>query len=160
MGRSGQRRVKPQAVGDAGIDPHQAWSGAHFSATLRRMDERIDIVRGFCAAWTGATAPALAEWFTEDGVYHNIPLAPVVGRSAVEEEIARILAIMSIDIRVLHAAANDTVVMTERVDDFVVNGRRLELPVMGACELRGDKIAVWRDYYDSAQLRAFLTEAA
>jgi limonene-1,2-epoxide hydrolase len=50
--------------------------------------------------------------------------------------------------------------MTERVDDFVVNGRRLQLPVMGTCELRGDKIAAWRDYYDSAALRAFLTGAA
>jgi limonene-1,2-epoxide hydrolase len=124
------------------------------------MDERIDIVRDFCAAWTGATAPALAEWFTEDAVYHNMPLAPVVGRSAIEQEVARYLAIMTIDIRVLHAAADDRVVMTERVDEFVVNGRRLDLPVMGACEVRGEKIAVWRDYYDSAQLRAFMAEAA
>jgi limonene-1,2-epoxide hydrolase len=124
------------------------------------MDERIDVVRGFCAAWTGATAPALAGWFTEDGVYHNMPQEPVVGRPAIEELIGRYLAIMSIDIRVLHAAANDTVVLTERIDEFVVDGRRLDLPVMGACEVRGDEIAVWRDYYDSARVRAFLAEVA
>jgi limonene-1,2-epoxide hydrolase len=127
---------------------------------LRRMDQRIDIVRGFCAAWTDATAPALAEWFAEDGIYHNIPLAPVVGRPAIETEIARFLAIMSIDIRILHVAATDTVVMTERVDAFTINGRRLDLPVMGTCELRGDKLAAWRDYYDSTAVRAFMSGAA
>jgi limonene-1,2-epoxide hydrolase len=124
------------------------------------MDQRIEVVRGFCDAWTGGTAAGLAGWFTEDGLYHNVPLEPVVGRPAIEQEIGRFLAIMTIDIRVLHAAADDTVVLTERVDDFTIKGRRLELPVMGSCEVRGDKIAVWRDYYDAAAVRAFLAEAA
>jgi limonene-1,2-epoxide hydrolase len=122
------------------------------------MDERIDIVRRFCAAWTGATAAGLAEWFTSDGVYHNVPLQPVVGRSAIEKEIAGFLAIMTIDIRVLHVAADDAVVLTERVDDFTIGGRRLELPVVGSCEVRDDQIAVWRDYYDPTPVRAFLVD--
>jgi limonene-1,2-epoxide hydrolase len=126
------------------------------------MDERIEIVHGFCAAWTaGVTAAELADFFTDDGVYHNMPLAPVVGRAAIEKEIARILAAYSsISIRVLDTAVNDTLVMTERVDDFVLGGRTLELPVMGACEVRGGKIAAWRDYFDAATWRAFMAGTA
>jgi limonene-1,2-epoxide hydrolase len=120
------------------------------------MEEQIGVVREFCGAWSGGSASALAGWFTEDGIYHNVPLAPVVGRTAIEQEIARFLATMRIDIRILHAATTGTVVLTERVDEFTVDGRRLDLPVMGTCELAGDRIAAWRDYYDSAAVRAFL----
>jgi limonene-1,2-epoxide hydrolase len=125
------------------------------------MDERIEIVHDFCAAWGSAGAAELAGWFTDDGVYHNMPLAPVVGRAAIEADIARILgAYTSIGIRVLHAAATDTVVLTERVDDFVLDGRTLELPVMGACEVRDGRIAAWRDYFDAATWRAFMAGPA
>ena len=126
------------------------------------MDQRIGIVHDFCAAWTeGVSAAELAGFFADDGVYHNMPLAPVVGRAAIEADLARILgAYSSISIRVLHTAVDDTVVLTERVDDFVLGNRTLELPVMGACEVRGDKIAAWRDYFDAATWRAFMAEAA
>jgi limonene-1,2-epoxide hydrolase len=125
------------------------------------MDERIEVVHRFCDAWTaGVTAAELADFFTDDGVYHNMPLAPVVGRSAIEADIARILAAYSsIGIRVLSTAVNDSVVMTERVDDFVLDGRTLELPVMGACEVRDGRIAAWRDYFDAASWRAFMAES-
>jgi limonene-1,2-epoxide hydrolase len=126
------------------------------------MDERIGIVHDFCDAWTkGVTAAELAGFFTDDGVYHNMPLAPVVGRAAIEADIGRILsAYTSIGIRVLHTATNDDVVLTERIDDFVLGGRTLELPVMGACEIREGRIAAWRDYFDAATWRAFMAGAA
>jgi limonene-1,2-epoxide hydrolase len=42
-------------------------------------------------------------------------------------------------------------VLTERVDVFVLPQRSIELPVMGTFEVRGGKIAAWRDYFDMKQ---------
>lgn len=38
--------------------------------------------------------------------------------------------------------------MNERTDKLVMDGRTVELPVMGVFELSGGKIAGWRDYFD------------
>jgi alkylation response protein AidB-like acyl-CoA dehydrogenase len=37
---------------------------------------------------------------------------------------------------------------TERVDRFVMGRRPVELPVAGVFEIRGGRIAAWRDYFD------------
>jgi len=48
--------------------------------------------------------------------------------------------------------------MTERVDVFrMADGREGAFPVMGIFEIRDGKIAAWRDYFDMAQVTAFLT---
>jgi limonene-1,2-epoxide hydrolase len=45
------------------------------------MESPIDVVRKFCAARSDDIgADDLASFFTDDTVYHNIPLAPVTGR--------------------------------------------------------------------------------
>ena len=43
------------------------------------------------------------------------------------------------------------VVLTERVDVFVLPTTTIELPVMGTFEVRDGKIAAWRDYFDLNQ---------
>jgi limonene-1,2-epoxide hydrolase len=48
----------------------------------------------------------------------------------------------------LNLAAAGNVVMTERVDVFTYPDKSIELPVAGVFEVRGDKIAAWRDYFD------------
>ena len=88
------------------------------------MESPIEVVRRFCAAWgDGMGADDLAAFFTDDAVYHNIPLAPVTGRPAIANTIASFIrpgppGIESIEFRVLNIAANGPVVMTERVDVF------------------------------------------
>ena len=42
----------------------------------------------------------------------------------------------------------------ERVDRFLMNGRWVELKVMGAFELRDGKISAWRDYFDMGQFQS------
>jgi limonene-1,2-epoxide hydrolase len=56
-----------------------------------------------------------------------------------------------VEFRVLHIAAAGDVVLTERVDVFVLPGKIIELPVMGTFELRDGRIAAWRDYFDLNQ---------
>jgi hypothetical protein len=35
----------------------------------------------------------------------------------------------------------------ERVDHWVVDGKTIDTPVMGAFEVAGDKITAWREYF-------------
>ena len=121
------------------------------------IESPLEVVRRFCAAWSKNTGAAeLAAFFTDDAVYHNIPMAPVIGRKAIADNIASFIrpgapGIESIDFRVINIAANGRVVMTERVDVFTLPGKSFELPVMGTFEVRDGKINAWRDYFDMNQ---------
>ena len=112
-------------------------------------DSPIAVVRRFCAAWADGDLDAIVGAFTEDAVYHNMPMDPVVGPEAIRTFIEGFLGgIDSVEFRVLHIAADGDVVLTERVDVFEAPGKRIELPVMGTFELRDGRIAAWRDYFD------------
>ncbi len=116
------------------------------------------VVRRFCDAWATRDLDAIVGAFTDDAVYHNMPLTPVVGPEAIRTFIEGFLTgIDSVEFQVVHLAAAGDVVLTERVDVFVAPGRRLELPVMGTFELRDGRIAAWRDYFD---LQSFMTALA
>ncbi len=117
------------------------------------MESPTDLVRRFCGAWSdGRSAPELADFFTDDAVYHNIPLAPVTGREDIATTIASFTAgVESIEFRVLNLVGDGPVVMTERVDVFKLPDKSIALPVMGTFEVRDGKIAAWRDYFDMNQ---------
>ncbi|MEW6268737.1 MAG: limonene-1,2-epoxide hydrolase family protein [Thermodesulfobacteriota bacterium] len=117
-----------------------------------------ETVRKFCAAVARRDVKELAGFFTEDAVYHNIPLAPVTGRAAIEATLAQFVTPASsveFEMRALATAGN--VVLTERIDRFVMNGKTIALPVMGAFEVTADgKISAWRDYFDMQQFTSQL----
>jgi len=158
------RREFLYAVGGAGIVSAAglASMGARPSATKNdrrrsQMESPIEVVRRFCKAWSDNLGAAeLAAFFTDDAVYHNIPLAPVTGREAIATNIASFIrpgapGIEGIQFHVIHIAANGPVVMTERVDAFKLPDKSFELPVMGIFEIRDGKIKAWRDYFDMQQ---------
>jgi limonene-1,2-epoxide hydrolase len=60
---------------------------------------------------------------------------------------------------VRHIVAEGDIVMTERVDNFMVGERRISVPCMGIFELRDGKIAAWRDYWDLKQFERQLAAA-
>jgi len=121
------------------------------------MESPIDVVRSFCAAWSNNAGTAeLAAFFTDDAVYHNIPMVAVSGREAIANNIASFIrpgapGIESIQFHIINIAANGPVVMTERVDVFKLPEKSFELPVMGTFEIRDGKISAWRDYFDLNQ---------
>jgi limonene-1,2-epoxide hydrolase len=97
-------------------------------------------------------AEDLAAFFTDDAVYHNIPLAPVTGRDDIATTIASFTTgVEGVEFRVLNIASDGPVVLTERVDVFKLPDKSIELPVMGTFEVRDGKIAAWRDYFDMNQ---------
>ena len=114
----------------------------------------IDLVSRFCAAWSSFDLDAIAGYFTDDAVYHNIPMEAVTGKDAIRSTIEGFAGgVESIEFRVVHITGTDDVVLTERVDVFNLPGKSIELPVMGTFELRDGKIAAWRDYFDMNQFR-------
>jgi limonene-1,2-epoxide hydrolase len=112
----------------------------------------IEVVRRFCAVWSNVDPDDIAEFFTDDAVYHNIPMDPLTGRDTIKSFIAGFAGgAEQIDFRVRNIVADGNVVLTERVDVFVLPNGKVELPVMGTFEVRDGKIAAWRDYFDMKQ---------
>jgi limonene-1,2-epoxide hydrolase len=146
------RRNALSVIGGAAI-----WSAIKIDGRSSQMENPIDLVRRFCKAWSDNVGAAdLAAFFTDDAVYHNIPLAPVIGRAAIANSITSFIrpgapGIESIDFRLRNIAANGPVVMTERVDVFKLPNKSFELQVMGIFEISDGKIKAWRDYFDQNQ---------
>ncbi|HXW82775.1 MAG TPA: limonene-1,2-epoxide hydrolase family protein [Candidatus Binataceae bacterium] len=113
--------------------------------------ESEQVVTRFIDAWPRKNIEELLAFFTDDAVYHNIPLQPAKGKEAIRAAINTFLPLAkSVEFKVLHSAAAGNTVINERVDIFDMNGKRVELPVAGVFEIRGGKIAAWRDYFDMA----------
>ncbi len=156
MSQRPARREFLYALGGAGI---VSAAGLTLMGATRRsqMESPIELVRRFCAAWgENLGAAELAAFFTDDAVYHNIPMAPVTGREAIANNIASFIrpgapGIESIEFRVINIAANGPVVMTERVDVFKLPHKSFEMQIMGAFEVSHGKINAWRDYFDQSQ---------
>lgn len=117
------------------------------------MTTAIDLVTEFCEQWNkGADVDTLVGYFTEDAVYHNIPVDPVTGREAIKATISMFMTgVERVDFETRNIAAAGNVVLTERIDRFFLPHTTIELPVMGTFEIEGDKIAKWRDYFDLNQ---------
>jgi len=113
--------------------------------------ENIQLVRDFCAAWNGPDIPKIVDMFTDDAVYHNLPIQPVQGKDAIKAIIEQFMTPFErTEWDLTHVAATGDVVLTERLDKFIAAGKTVALPVMGAFEIKDGKIAAWRDYFDLA----------
>lgn len=111
----------------------------------------VAIVRAFIAAWSRLEVDALVAFFAPDGVYHNMPLAPVVGQDRLRPFIAAFLKDWtSTEWEVLQIAAAGDIVFAERIDRTKVGDKVVDLPCCGVFEMKDGKIAVWRDYFDMA----------
>lgn len=119
------------------------------------------VVRDFCDAFDGRNAEALRPYFTDDVVYHNIPLEPAVGIDATIAFIDGFFGMCDgMTIEMVGLAARDDLVLTERIDTFTVGEAVAPLPVMGAFEVRDGKICAWRDYFDLGQITKMLSAEA
>ncbi len=114
------------------------------------MSANTKLIEEFCAAWSRLDPAELAGYFTEDGVYHNMPAQPVTGRHGIEAFIRGFAGNWTkTDFEILNIAETGSgVVIAERVDRAKVGDKSLELPCTGVFEIRDGKIAVWRDYFD------------
>ena len=119
------------------------------------MPSAEQVVRDFCAAASTRDAEKLRGYFSEDVVYHNMPMEPAEGIEATMAIVSTFFGMCdSLEFEVHHLASDGTTVLTERTDTFTIKGKTAPLPVMGAFHVADGKITAWRDYFDMGQVTA------
>lgn len=91
--------------------------------------------------------------FADDGYYQVLvpTREPIYGRDAIRAEIE--VQMRDHAVVVKHAYRNmfssGSVVFTERLDEAEINGKWIQVPIVGVWEVVDGKITAWRDYWDS-----------
>jgi len=124
------------------------------------LDE-ISLVRKFIEACSANDVERVVSMVSDDCVYHNMPVAPVTGPAAIRAVLTSFMGVAEAADWVVHhvAVTASGCVLTERTDRFRVGGTWIELPVMGAFEVRDGRIHAWRDYFDMAQFQKQMAAA-
>lgn len=124
------------------------------------MTGNEQVIRDFVAAWSRLDAVELAGFFTDDGVYHNMPTRPVAGRENVRAFIAGFIRDWSATTwDIVSLVSHGDIVVAERVDHTRVGDRLVDLPCCGVFQMEGGRIKVWRDYFDLAAYTRALAPA-
>lgn len=122
------------------------------------MANNEQIIRDFIRAWSRLNVEEIVDYFTEDGVYHNMPTAPAAGRAQLRSLISGFLKTWTAtEWEVLNLLASGDIVIAERIDRTKVGDKHIDLPCCGVFEMRDGKIKVWRDYFDMATYTKSLT---
>ena len=114
------------------------------------MKSNDELIRHLCTdVFKRMNADELIAYFSEDAVYHNVPLRPLNGISEIYASLKGLpQRFEAIEVEILHQIAAGDMVMNERVDYFRRAGRTISLPIAGFFLLSQGKIKVWRDYFD------------
>ncbi|MDY6843887.1 MAG: nuclear transport factor 2 family protein [Thermodesulfobacteriota bacterium] len=113
------------------------------------MNQNEQVVRKFIGAWSRLDPSELASFFTEDGVYHNMPIQPVQGKANIEKFIQGFTTSWTDTTwEIQSILCADNLVIAERIDRTHIGNRSIDLPCVGVFELDSGKIKVWRDYFD------------
>jgi limonene-1,2-epoxide hydrolase len=116
-------------------------------------EQKIALFRRMAQAWQDQDFRTCADLFTPNGVLHSMMLEPVVGREVIYDRISKLGgANKKVTLHIHRIGVIDGVLFCERTDEIVKDGRQGESPVVGVIEFEGDRISLWREYYDRAQL--------
>src|SRR5207253_9081991 len=66
------------------------------------------IIREFFAIWPERNVDRFLDFFTDDAVYHNMPLEPVSGKNGIREVLNLFLPADEIEAEIVHLAAHGT----------------------------------------------------
>lgn len=123
------------------------------AALAQNAPSPSDIVKSFIAAIARKDFDAALRHVADDCEYENMPMAKVRGHAGMRAVLEPFLApTLENEFVVLREAADGEIVFLERLDRHRLADRWVELPVTGVWEVRGGKIAVWRDYFDLATI--------
>lgn len=115
------------------------------------MSPNLDLVLDFCRAWSRRNTEEILSYFSDDAVYHNVPVEPLKGKEAIRGFLNQFFGMAeAVEFDILNTAESGNIVFTERVDRFRVGGKKVDLPVAGVFEVVDGKIVAWRDYFDVA----------
>jgi limonene-1,2-epoxide hydrolase len=109
-----------------------------------------EILRAEMAAWDHRDVDEAMRYFAEGATYDIGPSYPTLtGREAIRKTIEAYFRrdVSHVDLKILHLAVDGDVVLMERVDHWIVAGKPIDTPVMGAYEVKDQKITAWREYF-------------
>jgi limonene-1,2-epoxide hydrolase len=122
------------------------------------MESNEAIVLAFCEAFSRRDVDELLGFFTDQAVYHNIPMSPAAGKAEIRATLEMFVPDSpSIEFEIRNVASAGQIVFTERIDRMTIAGNAVAVPVAGVFEIDDGKIAAWRDYFD---LQQFMTPAS
>lgn len=114
--------------------------------------QKVQFVRDMFGAWMRQDWEAATAVFTPDGALQSMMLAtPWQGHDAIRAmcvEVGRHSRDIHIDIR--RIGVIDGAVVTERVDSFLWDGRKVAYPTVGVFEFENGRIRLWKEYFDRA----------
>jgi limonene-1,2-epoxide hydrolase len=96
---------------------------------------------------------AVLALLSDDIVYENVPMNVMNGHDEIRAMLGPFLGSAEhVAWEVLEQVESGNVVMNERVDRFSLPGdHKIELRVAGIFKVDGDKVTLWRDYFDLAE---------
>jgi limonene-1,2-epoxide hydrolase len=123
-------------------------------------EQRNDaMIRRFLAAWEQRDTQFIVDCFTDDAVYHSVPLTPITGKPAIAEFVAGFVHVPPGRLQIHHQIASGNIVMNERIDCITMNGKAVTLPICGVFEIEGYRIKAWREYFDLTPAKAAYDQA-
>ncbi|MBS1846814.1 MAG: nuclear transport factor 2 family protein [Actinobacteria bacterium] len=118
-----------------------------------------DVVHSFISAIEHQDLDAALALVTESVSYENMPMDPVVGSTAVRAVLEGYLApVTEVEWKIISQWCVGDTVINERLDRFRIGDGWLELPVAGIFRVEGDRITLWRDYFDMGSYVRQFTE--
>jgi limonene-1,2-epoxide hydrolase len=112
------------------------------------------MVRELLRAWERRDTEHIVDAFADDGVYHSIPLTPIVGKQAIAGWVEGFAGKPPGLLEVHRQVASDDVVLNERTDSITLNGQPVTLRIMGVFEIADGRIKAWREYFDLGPAKA------
>ena len=107
------------------------------------------LVAEFIAAVERGNIDAALGYLAPDCEYDNVPMSKAIGHEQIRATLSMFVGPDNpAEFKVLRQAATGNIVMNERVDRLKIGGKDVEVPVVGVWEVSGDKITLWRDYFD------------
>ena len=104
------------------------------------------------AAFEALDLDAVYALVDDDVVYQNMAQPAVHGLAALKAMWAGFANLSYLQLDVLNCAVNGDVVLNERLDRWVIDGRTIAIPMAASLTVRHGKIVAWREYYDMATL--------
>ena len=113
------------------------------------MSDNVQTIKDFIAAWSNLDSDELVGYFSEDGIYYNMPTQPVQGKEQLKQFIRSFISNWTkTNWDTLNIIGEGDVVIAERLDRTEVGDIKVDLPCCGVFEMEDGKIKVWRDYFD------------
>ena len=112
----------------------------------------IQIVEKVYAAFAALDLEGVYALLADNVVYQNMAQAPVQGKEALRQMWGKFGRISHLSFEILNTARNGNVVLNERLDHLVIDGREIRIPMSASFTIEQGKIVAWREYYDMATM--------